>query len=361
MDKISIIVPIYNVEKYLRECIDSIINQTYTNLEIILVNDGATDTSPEICEEYAAMYNNIKIVNKVNGGLSDARNAGLEQATGEYIIFTDSDDYLAPNSCEVLYNAIKDTDLEFVSANFAFTNNDGTPWKKPMFSDKFENTELSIEEYKKSFYLLNCGVWNKIFRKDFIEKNKLRFEIGLPSEDDIFVTLAFMKAKKSYYIKDVVYYYRQRDTKKGNLSISYNCSMDYFKGINKTYKIVYKNFKANKQMNFYRYYYAKRISYILYKFIDSKALTDKEKIKVLKQMKWFYDIKREIKPPMTSETLDIITEGIINEEYEQVLKYCKILSEARSYMTNEKRERMARPDYSKYNKIESQNEEKICI
>jgi len=358
MDKISIIVPIYNVEKYLRDCIDSIINQTYTNLEIILVNDGATDASPEICEEYAAMYNNIKIVNKVNGGLSDARNAGLEQATGEYVIFTDADDYLAPNSCEVLYNAIKEKDVEFVSANFAFTNNDGTPWKKPMFSDKFENTELSIEDYKKSFYLLNCGVWNKIFKRDFIEKNKLRFEIGLPSEDDIFVTLAFMKAKKIYFINNVVYYYRQRDIKKGNLSISYNCSMDYFNGINKTYKIVYKNFKRNKQMDFYRYYYAKRISYILYKFIDSTVLTDKEKIRVLKQMKWFYEIKGEINPPMTSNTLDIITDGIINGEYEQVIKYCKILAEARTYMTSEKRERMARPDYSKYNK---DDKEKVCI
>ena len=359
MEKISIIVPIYNVEKYLRDCIDSIINQTYINTEIILVNDGSTDSSPDICEEYASKYENIKIINKKNGGLSDARNAGLEKATGTYVMFTDSDDYLAPNSCEVLYNAIKETNLEFVTGNFAFTNNDGTPWKKPMFSDKFENTNLSIVDYKKSFYLLNCGVWNKIFRRDFIEKNNLKFEVGLPSEDDIFVTLSFMKAKNSYYIKDVVYYYRQRDVKKGNLSISYNCSLEYFKGINKTYKIVYKNFKTNKQMDFYRYYYAKRVSYILYKFVDSTVLTDKERVKVLKEMKWFFDIKHAIEPPMTSKTLDIITEGIINEEYDQVIKYCKILAEARTYMTNEKRERMSRPDYSKYNKIDEK--EKICI
>ena len=265
-------------------------------------------------------------------------------------MFADSDDYLALNACEVLYNAIKETDLEFVSANFAFTSHDGTPWKKPMFSDKFENTELTIEEYKKSFYLLNCGVWNKIFRRDFIVKNNMKFEIGLPSEDDIFVTAAFIKAKRSYYIKDVVYFYRQRNTKKGNLSISYNCSVEYFKGINKTYKLVYKNFKKNKQMNFYRYYYAKRVSYILYKFIDSVLLEDKEKIKVLKSMKWFFDIKKEVNPPMPSKILDIITEDIVNEEYEDVIKSCKILAEARTYMSSEKRERMARPDYSKYKK-----------
>ena len=352
MEKISIIVPVYNVEVYLRECIDSILKQTYTNLEIILVNDGSTDSSLDICKEYKKKHKNIMIVDKKNGGVSDARNAGLDVATGEYIMFSDPDDFYAPNSCEVLYNAIKKTGVEFVSANFAFTNNDGTPWKKPMFSDKFQETEITIEDYQKSFYLLNCGVWNKIFRREFIEKNKMRFEIGLPSEDDIFITYAFMKAKKAYYIKDIVYFYRQRDIKKGNLSISYNCSIDYFNGINKTYKIVYKNFKNNKQMDFYRYYYAKRISYILYKFIDSTVLTDKEKIKVLKKMKWFYDVKREVNPPMTSRTLDIITESIINEEYDQTINYCRILQEARTYMSSEKRERMARPDYSKYNKID---------
>lgn len=170
-----------------------------------------------------------------------------------------------------------------------------------------------------------------------------------------------MKAKYSYYIKDVVYYYRQRNTKKGNLSISYNCSIDYFKGINKTYKIVYQNFKKNKQFDFYRYYYAKRVSYILYKFVDSTVLTDKERIKILKEMKWFYDIKKDIKPPMTSNTLDIITDIIINGEYEQAINYCKILAEARAYMSSEKRERMARPDYSKYKKIDNENKEKICI
>lgn len=359
MDKISIIVPIYNVEKYLNDCIESIINQTYKNLEIILVNDGSTDSSLEICEEYARNYENIKVINKKNGGVSDARNKGLENATGTYIIFIDSDDYLAPNSCEILYDAIKESNVEFVTANFAFTNNDGTPWKRPMFSDKFKRTYISIDDYKKSFYLLNCGIWNKIFKRDFIEKNKLRFEKNLPSEDDIFVTLAFIKAKNSYYVDDVVYYYRQREIKKGALSRSSNCNLDFFKKMNKTYKIVYENFKINNQMNFYKYYYSKRISYILYKFIDSLILTDRERIRILKDMKWFFKIKKDLKIPMVSNILDIITEGIINEKYNEVIKYCNILAEARTFMTSEKRERMARPDYNKY--IQMENEEKLCI
>lgn len=350
MEKISIIVPIYNVEKYLRDCIETIINQTYKEIEIILVNDGSTDTSLEICNEYAEKNDKIKIVNKKNGGLSDARNVGLEHATGKYIMFVDSDDYLALNSCEVLYNAIKDTEFEYVTANFAFTNNDGTPWKKPMFSDKFQNTLLDIGDYKKSFYLVNSTVWNKIFRKEFIDKNDLKFEVGLLAEDAVFTTQAFLKAKTTYYIKDIVYYYRQRETKKENASISFNCSVEYFTKVNQAYKIIYENFKKHNEINFYRYYYAKSTAYILYKFIDSVLLSDEEKIEVLKSMKWFFELKVEIDAPHTSKSIDIITDAIIKEEYEEVLKYCKILAEAREYMTAEKRERMSRPDHNKYNK-----------
>lgn len=359
MEKITVIVPVYNVELYLRDCIDSIINQTYTNLEIILVNDGSTDTSLNICEEYASKNKNIKIINKENGGLSDARNYGLEKATGKYIMFVDSDDFLTPNSCELLYNAIKEHDVEFVSANFLFTNNKGVPWKEPMFSEKFQSRYLNIDEYLYSFYLINSTVWNKIFKKDFLDKNRLKFKVGLLAEDAVFTTLAFLKAKETYYLKDIVYNYRQRETKKDNLSISFNCSVEYFKKVSKAYKIIYENFKKYDQMDFYRYYYAKSVSYILYKFADSIIVTDKEKIKILKEMKWFFDIKKEIGMPIISSTIDIITDGIINEEYDNVLKYCKILSEARKYMTSEKRERMARPDYSKYNKNESK--EKKCI
>ena len=101
-------------------------------------------------------------------------------------------------------------------------------------------------------------------------------------------------------------------------------------------------------MGFYRYYYAKSTAYILYKFIDSKVLSDKDKIKALKNMKWFFQIKTKMDIPIISYTIDIITESIIKDEYDTVLNYFKILSEAREYMTGERREKMARPDYSKY-------------
>ena len=107
MEKISIIVPVYNVELYLEKCIESIINQTYTNIEIILVDDGATDSSGNICDLYSKKDSRIKVIHKRNGGLSDARNVGIEKAVGQYLMFVDSDDYIDKTMCEKLYNALK--------------------------------------------------------------------------------------------------------------------------------------------------------------------------------------------------------------------------------------------------------------
>ena len=117
MDKVTVIVPIYNVEKYVRQAIESTINQTYKNLEIILVDDGSTDSSKQICDEYKEKYDRVKVIHKENGGLSDARNAGLEECTGKYIMFLDSDDFLEPDAVENMYNEIvkKDDDrIEWV-------------------------------------------------------------------------------------------------------------------------------------------------------------------------------------------------------------------------------------------------------
>ena len=116
-DLISIIIPVYKVEKYIYKCIDSVLNQTYKNLEIILVDDGSPDKCPEICEEYAKKDNRIKIIHKKNGGLSDARNAGLKVATGKYIGFVDSDDYIEKDMYQVLYNNIIKTNSDISIVN----------------------------------------------------------------------------------------------------------------------------------------------------------------------------------------------------------------------------------------------------
>ena len=118
MDKISVVVPVYNVEKYLRKCIDSIINQTYKNLEIILVDDGSPDKCGEICDEYAKKDNRVKVIHKKNAGVSSARNDGIDNATGEYIIFVDSDDWLEDNAIEIMVDKLNEYDYDCVFCNF---------------------------------------------------------------------------------------------------------------------------------------------------------------------------------------------------------------------------------------------------
>ena len=116
---VSVIVPIYNVDMYLKRCIDSIINQIFTNIEIILVNDGSLDTSPQICDDYARLDSRIKVIHKENGGLSDARNVGISVSRGRYLAFVDSDDYLDPSYLAVLYYAAERNGCDISSCNYA--------------------------------------------------------------------------------------------------------------------------------------------------------------------------------------------------------------------------------------------------
>ena len=116
-ERISVVVPVYNVEQYLEKCVNSIINQTYKNLEIILVDDGATDKSGKLCDELAKLDNRIMVYHKKNGGLSDARNYGVERATGDYIGFVDSDDYIDAEMYEKLYEALKKENVDVAESN----------------------------------------------------------------------------------------------------------------------------------------------------------------------------------------------------------------------------------------------------
>lgn len=344
MKKISIIVPVYNIEKYLNECIESIINQTYKNLEILLIDDGSKDNSGNICDQYAKIDSRIKVIHKENGGLSNARNRGLEVATGEYLMFCDSDDLFTPNACELLYNEIESKNADYVIGNYQNCNEDGTLWNNPVFDKiKFLNFKLSIRDYRNSFYIMNSGVWNKIFRKSFIDKLNLKFIEKLPAEDAMFTTYCFIKAQSVYYINDIVYLYRQRE---GD-SISTNATINYFEGINKAYKHIYLNFKENKEINFYRFYYAKSVMYILYKFIDSN-LSYEDKLYVLKQMSWFYKLSFKLKVPMCQKVASYMIQKINEEKYDEVILMCDIIADVRKPLTREMREYMSKPKSEMY-------------
>lgn len=200
--KISIIIPVYNVEKYIDQCLDSIINQTYKNLEIIIVNDGTKDNSMKIVEKYLS-DKRIKIINKKNEGLSSARNIGMEKATGEYIYFLDSDDWIENNTIKKLVENSIDADI--VGANFLYY--DEITKKGKSEKDILKNIPITKGEY-----LLNKNVetmvWNKLYKLSFLKEKKLNFIKGIIHEDEEFTFKCYMNSPKVKYIEDYTYNYR---------------------------------------------------------------------------------------------------------------------------------------------------------
>lgn len=210
MNLVSIIVPIYNVEPYLKRCVDSIIHQSYSNLEIILVDDGSPDKCPFICDSYAQTDNRIKVVHKVNGGLSDARNAGLRIATGDFIAFVDSDDWISHTYIETMLNLISDSTADIVECGFIRTTGesdicvkDEHPLKKTYSSR--EALQLLIKDCE-----LHQIVWNKLYTRSVIEDTL--FEVGKYNEDEFWTYQIVGRARKIVKIDDILYFYYQNAT-----------------------------------------------------------------------------------------------------------------------------------------------------
>lgn len=202
---ISVIVPIYNVEQYLKKCIESIISSTYANLEIILVDDGSTDGSGKICDEFQAKDKRIRVVHKKNGGLSDARNVGLEIARGEFVSFIDSDDYIDSEMFEeVLTQFDKNTDIVIYGRYVEYPTK--TIVQCPPSNKSMTNIEGIIE--LSSFKGFDMAAWDKIYRKNII--GKLRFPYGKKNEDYFFTYKLFDKAKAIKTINRPFYHYVQR-------------------------------------------------------------------------------------------------------------------------------------------------------
>ncbi len=198
----SVIVPVYHVEEFLPRCVDSIINQTYKDIEIILVDDGSNDNCPEMCDNYAKADGRIKVIHKKNGGLSDARNAGLDIATGDYIIFVDSDDYIEKETCQKVYEHIK-AKPDIIIGD-AIVEGGTNRLKHISFSG-----ELSGKEYL--CLALNAGhapmaTWLNIYKNTFLKNNGLRFKYGILHEDEEFTPKAFLKAQ-SVVRADINFYH----------------------------------------------------------------------------------------------------------------------------------------------------------
>ena len=215
MPKISVIVPVYNVEKYLAKCLDTILSQTFSNIEIICVNDGSTDGSRKILEEYKQKDSRVIIVDKENGGLSSARNAGMKVATGEFISFIDSDDWVDETMLEKMYENITslNTDISICAVHQydevkQEIDDSCEYFTLGYFNECFDNRAFSYIDTKD--FLMNVCVmaWNKLYRKSFLDECQVEFPDGLIFEDGPFFFSIFFKTKRVSIIRDFLYYYR---------------------------------------------------------------------------------------------------------------------------------------------------------
>ena len=212
MTAVSIIIPVYNVEKYLEKCLDSALSQSLKDIEIVLVNDGSKDSSPQICEKYANNDTRIKLIHQENAGLSAARNTGLANSSGEYILFLDSDDYICSDACEKLYEAAKELDCDIVAANeIKVINGKEVPGERRKLPEK--KVVSGREFYVTSLRLggISPCVQFSLYRRSFIEQARLHFKVGIFHEDELWTPQALLKAQRLACLDLPFYYHLCRD------------------------------------------------------------------------------------------------------------------------------------------------------
>jgi len=294
--KVSVIVPVYNVEKYLERCLDSLVNQTLGDIEIIVVNDGSPDNSQKIIDKYAKKYKKVKAYKKENGGLSSARNYGIKHANGEYIAFVDSDDYVEVSMFYDLYNKAKSNnfdvvccDLDYVDDNGKYISDGSSKISKDIYSNK------DIKNMMLDFY---PAAWNKIYKKDLFN-NGIEFKCGVWFEDVEFIYRMIPYINSIGVVREKLYHYVQRD---GAITKTFDDRLyhyiDNWNGIVDFYK----------KRNFYEeYYYELEYCYVRYlyatfikqatNYTDESKYDDavrvaisnvKEKFPKYKRNKYFY-------------------------------------------------------------------------
>jgi len=238
-DKISVIIPVCNVEPYIRKCLDSVAGQTYANLEILLINDGSTDNSGKICDEYAGRDGRFRVFHQNNRGVGVARNIGLENMTGKYTGFVDPDDWIEPDMYETLYGALKSENVPIsISGYFKDTCSESLPAanRERIPAGAIPTRDMLLYPLKRDYYMGFCGyMWNKLFDAAIFLNNGLRFDVNLNyGEDVLLYTQAVLTGKcTGAYVDRPLYHYYQRDG-----SIARSKSIDLKTGILTVYKKV---------------------------------------------------------------------------------------------------------------------------
>lgn len=266
---ISIVIPVYNVEKYLRRCVDSVLSQTYKDIEIILIDDGSKDKSGKICDEYEKKDSRVRAIHKENGGLSSARNRGIEEAQGEYIGFVDSDDYIDNDMYEVLYDELQKENADIAMCGLydcyegeKFTSN--TVRERVVLNSE-EAIKMVMEAKKTSVTAVN-----KLYRKEIFRE--LRYPINKLSEDAFVIVDVLMKAKTIVFISDQKYYYVHR---KNSITTSgfKEKDLNVLEAYSRNKEIIEEYYPALKDVAEMRYMWAH--FYVLDKMMLTKGSYDK--------------------------------------------------------------------------------------
>lgn len=204
---ISVIVPVYNVEKYLPDCLDSLVAQTYRNLEIILVDDGSTDSSGKICDEYAKKDPRIQVIHKANAGVAMARNSGLERATGMYVSFVDSDDWLEKNTYQILYQGLKQYHVQCSVGRCVHVVDNG---KTLTYGKRKACSVWCCDSREAMKHVLREGsaIWNRLFRKEIFYE--VRFREGRVNDDEVAALYAYEQCSRVVFLDQYTYFYRIR-------------------------------------------------------------------------------------------------------------------------------------------------------
>ena len=243
MTKISIIVPVYNIEKYLPKCLDSLLNQTFKDIEIICVNDGSTDNSSQVLADYEQKDSRIKIITQENAGVSSARNRGIEVAQSEYIMFLDGDDYYTKDACEVAYNNITTNESDI--AVFGMIEKYWLLFKNGRVNKSIKKALMTEEP---DLWKFQTFCWNKIYKTDFIKRNKIVFPFGIKtSEDGIFSLICMFNKPKYSFIDKSLYVYRK--SRVGSATASFSGIKNDFEAFKFFYETdIYQNQSRDSQL-----------------------------------------------------------------------------------------------------------------
>ena len=292
MCKISVIVPVYNVEKSVEKCIESVLNQTYMDIEVVIVNDGTPDNSQKIIDKYQKKYSNIKSYIKENGGLSSARNYGVKQATSEYITFVDSDDYLEENIYKNLQSYMEEK-LDLIKFKMSTVDENDKIIEKldgPIF-EKCSGEEAFKKLYTTDTFLDVSCIY--LYRKEFYIKNNFQFELNAYHEDFGLIPWILINAKSVASAKEFGYYYLKRQnsiTDMTNLEKEKKKAYDILKHYDNAIQRVEQSNLSNKAITMFKKYYT---NVLLLKVNILKGKEQREFIKCIKTRKVYKNIKAE--------------------------------------------------------------------